>query len=81
MKKQKAACSILLYNQRKGSGTGLGLSTVYGILGSHDGLIDVESEIGKGTTINVFFRDQFQRNLMLLLKVLLQRFTVEKRLS
>lgn len=37
-----------------GRGTGLGLSTAIGIIKSHDGFIDVDSEIGKGTQFKVF---------------------------
>ncbi|MFA5834118.1 MAG: PAS domain S-box protein [Bacteroidota bacterium] len=37
-----------------GKGTGLGLSTVYTIVKSHGGFIKVQSEVGKGTTFNVF---------------------------
>ena len=39
--------------KKKGKGVGLGLSVVYGIIEDHKGSINVESEVGRGTTFVV----------------------------
>lgn len=42
------------YFTTKESGSGLGLATSYSIIKNHDGLIEVQSEIGKGSTFTIY---------------------------
>lgn len=41
--------------KERGRATGLGLPVVYGLMQAHHGSIDISSEIGKGTTVSLFF--------------------------
>ncbi len=38
-----------------GEGSGMGLAVLHGIIVSHDGVVDVKSEVGKGSAFTVFF--------------------------
>jgi CheY-like chemotaxis protein len=44
------------YFSTKPKGTGLGLATAYSIMKSHDGVVDVVSQAGEGTTFYLFLR-------------------------
>jgi two-component system cell cycle sensor histidine kinase/response regulator CckA len=45
----------------EGQGTGLGLSTVFGIVKNCSGAVEIESEVGRGTRINIYLPIESQR--------------------
>jgi two-component system cell cycle sensor histidine kinase/response regulator CckA len=44
-------------------GTGLGLSTVYGIVKQNSGYVDIQSQLGMGTTVTVFWPRRDDRQI------------------
>ena len=50
------------YTTKGQKGTGLGLAVIWGIIDNHDGTINVESELNKGTTFTILLPANQQRS-------------------
>ena len=48
-------CLEPFFSTKGRHGTGLGLAMVYGVMERHEGRIEIESEMGKGTTVKLIF--------------------------
>jgi len=53
--KTRKHCLEPFYSTKGKRGTGLGLAMVYGVMERHEGQIQIESEMGKGTLIRLIF--------------------------
>ena len=57
-------CLEPFFSTKGKRGTGLGLAMVYGVMERHEGNIEIQSELGKGSTFRLVFpvRDQLRTN-------------------
>ena len=49
----RACCLEPFFSTKAEAGTGLGLSAAYGIIQRHEGSLDIQSQVGHGTTIRI----------------------------
>ena len=54
-KETKRHCLEPFYTTKGERGTGLGLGMVYGVMQRHEGEIEIDSELGKGTNMRLLF--------------------------
>ena len=54
-------CLEPFFSTKGKRGTGLGLAMVYGVMERHEGLIEIQSEVGKGTTFRLIFPVRIQK--------------------
>lgn len=60
--KTQRRCLEPFFSTKGKRGTGLGLAMVYGVVERHEGQIEIESEVGKGTTVRIIFPIQKLEN-------------------
>jgi signal transduction histidine kinase len=49
----KARCLEPFFTTKNGEGTGLGLGSVYGIIRRHEGEVEIQSEVSRGTSVSI----------------------------
>lgn len=49
----RVRCLEPFFSTKQNEGTGLGLGSVYGIVRRHEGEIDIQSELGRGTSVSI----------------------------
>jgi signal transduction histidine kinase len=54
----RARCLEPFFSTKGDDGTGLGLSMVFGIINRHEGTLEIDTEVGRGTTFRITFPAQ-----------------------